>query len=89
MASRGRSRAVVEYLHGDAGLLKLWCCTNCSIIQCLGLKERRPEAWRQGAGDASGPLAGGLLHPAASVTLHGEGCGRQRACPAHGARIYK
>lgn len=81
------SRAVPGDLHGDAGLFKPWSCTNCPIIQCLGLKERRPEAWRRE--NASGPLAGCLLRPAASVTVHGEGCGRQRACPARGARVHK
>lgn len=34
------------YLHGEAGLFRLWSCTNCPIIQCLDLKESHPEAWR-------------------------------------------
>lgn len=37
-------RAVVEGLHGDAGLAKLLSCTDCSVIQCLGQKERHQEA---------------------------------------------
>ena len=61
------SKAVVEYLHGDGGLFKLWPCTNCPIIQCPGLKERRPEDWRQE--NASGPLAGCLLHPSTHCHL--------------------
>ena len=37
-------RAVVAGLHGDAGLAKLLSCTDCSVIQCLGQKERHQEA---------------------------------------------